>query len=165
MQIKYIVATIASLAISNVIASPIAMPAPEAENELTRRAAMTQLAKEAEDSVHVMQELSNKFSARLQEEADKNYKQTNAKIPTIEEIQELKRKMEEKKNTGTGKRDANAEPQWWGYNAAWYGQNWNWNYQLGWQTYYPFWSNSWLYGNNIWNYYTGFGTACGWGWC
>ncbi|KAF7191473.1 hypothetical protein HII31_06975 [Pseudocercospora fuligena] len=162
MQIKYLVATVASLAVAT-----NAMPAPSA-----------QLAELGSQSADAIKQLEDTYSEKLSEAAQRNYKDDNAKIPTIEEIEKLKQFAEEQKNGKHGAVDRR-DPQWgwnnWNaqLNGGW--NNWrvrnNFNFAWGWQHRYPFWNNGRLWNYNLNNFYTGYGLYqnCGWGgvggWC
>ncbi|KAK4619865.1 hypothetical protein CLAFUW4_11519 [Fulvia fulva] len=108
MQIKYIVATIASLAVSSAIAGPVAEPAG---NEVAQPAALEARAEPASENV---KDLHSRYGAKLHDAYQRNYAGgKGTPIPTLQDLLKLKQMAETTPADALDKRGAYSYRYWW----------------------------------------------------
>ncbi|KAF2214384.1 hypothetical protein CERZMDRAFT_83088 [Cercospora zeae-maydis SCOH1-5] len=140
MQFKLVAATVASLALSGVLAAPPTNIVSREQN--AQQAQMSQLNTLNKQAADADQAISAQMGDAFKQAWESNYDVNHlegAKIPCKDDFQKLKNAMQSKNQSGSQKRDA----------AAWV-------YPFGSQAFVPYWGNVDFWGNP-WNYMTAFG--------
>ncbi|CAK1359121.1 hypothetical protein CB0940_05381 [Cercospora beticola] len=169
MQFKLVAATVASLALSGVLAVPT-------ENIVAREinaqnAEMSQLVTKAKQAGDSEAEIFNKFGAEFKQAYETNFgadKLANAKIPTMEDWKQLKANALAKQQQQQGatqstnnkdsnsiqQRDAEANAQCWpNCGGSWL----NWPFANGCQSFLPYWGYADYWDHNPLNWLTCWG--------
>ncbi|EME41546.1 hypothetical protein DOTSEDRAFT_26701 [Dothistroma septosporum NZE10] len=156
MQMKYIVATIASMAVTSAIAGPVAEPAAnevsqELSPHLLRRAEPAELGAQGVEANKRLQKL---YSQKLLNAYKKNWAAyPEKKRPTVQEILALKDKSKQSPAKNLQIKDKR-DP----WSQSWGTSSYNgWDYRNGCQLYYPFSTHGWMFDWNLHNYYTCYG--------
>ncbi|KAF7196994.1 hypothetical protein HII31_01694 [Pseudocercospora fuligena] len=182
MQFKYIVAAIATSAVSGTFASPAPNDVEEMRALVARAdmKAYEEAVTLGEQTKAVTQQLFDKYGHALNEAYETNFKKnSNAKIPTEQEMLEMKQKIDDLKKNGN--QNTKRDPLDIGLGlgvgigiggggiglGVGIGAQIGWNYPNGVQCNYPFLNYPHIYDYNIANYYTcnGLYTGCSYGYC